>query len=120
MRLFIAVNFPDKVKDSLESAVKRLQKQGVKANWSRREKFHLTFDFLGELHEALRREGLRLENRPYRPHLTLARRLRDRGETVLPNPFSGEIPVTGISLMRSDRVEGKIQYTELYWKRLEE
>ena len=73
-----------------------------------------------ELHEALRREGLRLENRPYRPHLTLARRLRDRGETVLPNPFSGEIPVTGISLMRSDRVEGKIQYTELYWKRLEE
>ena len=173
MRLFIAVNFPDKVKDSLESAVKRLQKQGVKANWSRRENFHLTLEFLGELeratpaitamervqarrfslrftnsgrfrraegdifwlgvarseplmalqaelHEALRREGLRLENRPYRPHLTLARRLRDRGETVLPNPFSGEIPVTGISLMRSDRVEGKIQYTELYWKRLEE
>lgn len=173
MRLFIAINFPDAVKDSLESAVKTLRKQGVKASWSRRENFHLTLEFLGEvkraapvitamervkaqkfslrftdsgrfrreggdifwlgvarseplmrlqagLHRALQREGLRLEERPYRPHLTLARRLRDQGETVLTAPILNEVPVTGISLMRSDRVEGKVQYTELYWRELED
>ena len=172
MRLFIAINLPDAVKDSLESAVKTLRRQGVKANWSRRENFHLTLAFLGELesaepaitameqvrarkfslrftdsgrfrreggdifwlgvaqseplmelqaelHQALRREGLRLERRPYRPHLTLARRLRDRGETVLTQSLPDAVPVRGISLMRSDRVEGKVQYTELYWRELE-
>ena len=73
-----------------------------------------------ELHQSLRREGLRLEKRPYRPHLTLARRLRDRGETVLTQPVPDAVPVRGISLMRSDRVEGKVRYTELYWRELED
>ena len=173
MRLFIAINFPDAVKDRLESAVQALRRQGVKASWSRRENLHLTLEFLGEveraapvitamervkaqkfslrltnsgrfrreggdifwlgvarseplmrlqaeLHQSLRREGLRLEKRPYRPHLTLARRLRDRGETVLTQPVPDAVPVRGISLMRSDRVEGKVQYTELYWRELED
>ena len=173
MRLFVAINFPDGVKDRLESAVEGLRRQGVKASWSRRENLHLTLEFLGELdsaapviaameqvrarrfslrfagsgrfrraggdifwlgvarsgplmhlqaelHEALRRAGMRLEERPYRPHLTLARRLRDRGETVLSNPIPGEVPVTGISLMRSQRAAGRLRYTELYWKELED
>lgn len=74
-----------------------------------------------ELHEALRRAGDAAGGTALSdPHLTLARRLRDRGETVLPNPIPGEVPVTGISLMRSQRAAGRLRYTELYWKGLED
>ena len=173
MRLFLAINFPEDVKNALSSGMTALARRGVRANWSRRENLHLTLEFLGEvrdaapvveamervkahkfsicftdtgrfrrdggdifwlgvarteplmllqaqLHEALRREGLRLERRPYRPHLTLARRLRERGEIGVPAPLPGAIPVKGFSLMQSDRVEGRLRYTQLYWKELED
>lgn len=45
-RLFIAIELPEYVKDSLEA----LKEDGLKGfNWVRRERFHLTLKFIGDL-----------------------------------------------------------------------
>lgn len=171
MRLFIAICFPDPVKDCLEAGIQHLRKQGHRASWCRRENLHLTLEFLGELdgpeaaitamdqvtaqpfllefapsgrfrrregdllwlgiqpgtellqlqrklHLALEHQGISLESRPYRPHLTLARRLRDQGEASFPFPLPPLVFVTGISLMLSQRTQQGMHYTELYRKEL--
>lgn len=74
-----------------------------------------------ELHEALRRAGDAAGgtalSSPPDPGPAAA---GTGGQTVLPNPIPGEVPVTGISLMRSQRAAGRLRYTELYWKELED
>ena len=172
MRLFVAIAFPEAVKDGLEAGICALRKQGVCASWSRRENLHLTLEFLGELdspkpvitameqvqaapfslefapsgrfrrregdifwlgirpngalmelqkqlHSALKAQGLELESRPYRPHLTLARRLRDHGESVFPEPLPPAVQVSEFLLMRSERTPKGMRYTPLYRKKLE-
>lgn len=172
MRLFVAIAFPEAVKDELEAGMRTLRKQGVRASWSRRENLHLTLEFLGELdspkpvitameqvqaapfslefapsgrfrrregdifwlgirpngalmelqkqlHSALKAQGLELESRPYRPHLTLARRLRDHGESVFPEPLPPAVQVSEFLLMRSERTPKGMRYTPLYRKKLE-
>ena len=52
MRLFIAIAFPNKIKDRLKAGMDDLRRQGVRASWSRRENLHLTLEFLGELDSA--------------------------------------------------------------------
>lgn len=68
-----------------------------------------------QLHHELKHRGFRLENRPYRPHLTLGRQVSmDR---LPPCPtLSAQVP--GISLMESRRENGALTYDELYWRRL--
>ena len=159
MRLFVAIAFPETVKDGLEAGIRALRKQGVRASWSQRENLHLTLEFLGELdspkpviaameqvqaapfslefapsgrfrrregdifwlgiHSALKAQGLELESRPYRPHLTLARRLRDHGESVFPEPLPPAVQVSEFLLMRSERTPKGMRYTPLYRKKLE-
>ncbi len=164
MRLFIALLFPDEVKDALLDAAEDLRRNAERGVFSRRENFHLTLAFLGEqrdpkpagrameaavgapfslrldrpgrfrrdggdiwwvglkdsppltalhrrLSEALAREGFEVENRPFRPHVTLGR------QVVLTDPgFRPSVPPLTIHarelcLMRSDRVSGVLTYT---------
>ncbi len=71
----------------------------------------------GNLAYALRQKDFKLESRPYTPHLTLAREVvfRDGSDR---NRSLGKIPavsvqVRAISLMNSERVDGRLTYTEL-------
>ena len=62
--------------------------------------------------------GFHLESRRFLPHMTLAREVRltvppDR-RALLEKPFVTQ--VSAISLMCSDRIEGRITYAELYQK----
>lgn len=61
-------------------------------------------------------EGFRLEERRFSPHITLARRVRLQQEvnrgTILGAPF--DTSVDTISLMRSERPNGVLTYTEQY------
>lgn len=67
--------------------------------------------------DSLRREGFPLENRPFRPHLTLGR------EVALPEGFDFDafsrrfspcgMTVRAVSLMQSHRTDGRLIYTEL-------
>ena len=60
---------------------------------------------------ALRQEGFSIERRPWRPHITLVRRWRGP-EPHLTVPDTA-MQAERVSLMRSDRVEGKLVYTEV-------
>lgn len=69
-----------------------------------------------ELFEGLKQAGFPLENRRFSPHITLARQFRPHGlldkDWLLGESFS-----TGadrVSLMLSERIAGKLTYTEQY------
>ena len=49
MRLFIALNFPDAVRDLVFRAAEPLRVQASGVRWSRPENLHLTIRFLGEM-----------------------------------------------------------------------
>ena len=48
MRLFIAINLSDDMKDTLESAQDQMHDNGVRGNFTTRENMHLTLAFIGE------------------------------------------------------------------------
>lgn len=48
MRLFIGVNFEDRVKEGLYAIGQSLAEQGARGNFTRKENLHLTLRFLGE------------------------------------------------------------------------
>ncbi|MBP1744466.1 MAG: hypothetical protein H6Q58_1444 [Firmicutes bacterium] len=73
-----------------------------------------------QLSESLRSAGFEIDKREYTPHLTLGRNVVFEMDFDL-EEFSREIAemkarmkVEKISLMRSERVEGKQKYTEIY------
>ncbi|MBO4832002.1 MAG: RNA 2',3'-cyclic phosphodiesterase [Oscillospiraceae bacterium] len=173
MRIFIAVNFPEDVKDALCGDMAGLRERSVTGNFSLRENLHLTLAFLGEVHprrvsdirkvmdsaicpasdagisgfgsfgrggERLLWRGLRLDpkvrnmrdrliaglkdagftpdDKPFKPHITVARRAcyppefseKDFASSLSDVPFR----IEAISLMRSERIGGKLTYTEMY------
>jgi RNA 2',3'-cyclic 3'-phosphodiesterase len=170
MRLFIALNFDDAVKDKICAATEMLRPHTAGGNFTLRENLHLTLVFIGEstrleavksamnsingkeftliikdfgsfssdngkvcwlgierskdllelqtqINDALCKEGFKLESRPFNPHLTIGR------EVILKDGFgiktlNGETkPITVIinrvSLMKSERAERKLVYTEI-------
>ncbi len=52
MRLFIAINLSDEMKDALISAQNRLYDRGVRGNYISEENMHLTLAFIGEYPDA--------------------------------------------------------------------
>ncbi|MCK9557702.1 MAG: RNA 2',3'-cyclic phosphodiesterase [Candidatus Cloacimonetes bacterium] len=51
MRVFIAINFNDDIKDRLQKAEKELKNMSAKGNFTSRDNLHLTLVFLGEIGE---------------------------------------------------------------------
>lgn len=48
MRLFLAIDLPDKVKEKLNNQIKFLKKEYPQFNWVSPENFHITIHFFGE------------------------------------------------------------------------
>lgn len=65
-----------------------------------------------QLNDALQGAGFAMDDRPFRPHITLGREVVLRGAppAVLP---SASMEVARLSLMRSDRAGGQLRYTEV-------
>lgn len=179
MRLFIAINFDEDVKEKISEVREELRNSSSAGNFTREENFHLTLVFLGEvpgsrvreiekimeeideepfelefgklgcfkrdrggdiwwlgcsrnrslmnvqrqLSESLRAEGFKIEKKQYKPHLTLGREVVIEGsgkifgsKSLEQNPVS--VPVGQISLMLSERINGRLTYTSLYEKPL--
>ncbi len=171
MRLFIAIDFPETVKNAVSAGVNAARDRFSRANFSRRENYHLTLVFIGEtdggiggvtaamdacafqpseitvggagrfrrdggdivvrrvriqeslfdaqrkLTEELSRRGFRIENREFRPHITVAREASladgvDFGSVDLGAPIT--FTADSMTLFRSDRINGKLTYTPLY------
>lgn len=85
-------------------------------------------DSLSNLYAGLYKElvgaGFSLETRSYRPHLTLGRQVvfpADFDEKTLGNPLPKmSIRIDALSLMKSERIGGRLTYTEIYRKALGE
>lgn len=76
-----------------------------------------------KVRESLSAKGIRIDTKPFKPHITLARQLEpvpqfDKGimNTVL---SERTVHIKDLSLMRSDRIRGRLTYTEIYKKTLE-
>jgi 2'-5' RNA ligase len=173
MRLFIAINFTDDIKNNLGNVIGNLKENTLQRRMTRRENLHLTLVFLGEIEpgkiaeikkimakidvkrfilklsgfgwfkrnsgsicwvgveknsaltelyqqlcDGLLKSGFDIEQREYKPHITLSR------DTVLKENFDKQefiktIPnmkmtVDRISLMKSEQIKGKLTYTEIY------
>jgi 2'-5' RNA ligase len=70
-----------------------------------------------QLSESLRGRGFSLENRDYKPHITLGR------EVILKQPPEFDhaplsMTVTRISLMKSERIQSRLVYTEIFAKNI--
>ena len=65
---------------------------------------------------ALIVSGFSLDPRPFKPHITLARRVKPHDkimkDNLLPAPFFAHADT--ISLMHSHRIDGRLTYTEIY------
>jgi 2'-5' RNA ligase len=72
--------------------------------------------------EQLRSAGFPLEQRRYSAHVTLARDVRLRPDIdaarflLQPEPITAE--VSKISLMKSERISGRLRYTEIFYQDL--
>ncbi|WP_271712375.1 RNA 2',3'-cyclic phosphodiesterase [Anaeromicropila herbilytica] len=81
-----------------------------------------SYTYLSKLNEYLtfylRKAGFKIEEQTFKPHLTLARRTIFKKEysvdQVQKQMNTLEIPVNKISLMKSERIEGKLVYTEIF------
>ena len=65
MRLFIAIQLNDEMKDALQGMQDYMRSRGVKGNYTKRDNLHLTLAFIGEFDdpdavlEVIKRAGLR-------------------------------------------------------------
>lgn len=85
--------------------------------WVGIEKNPALMRLVHHLQYGLRGSGINIEERAYNPHITIAREVRLKG------PLNVDVPrmrmtVDRISLMKSERLAGKIAYSEIYGKKL--
>lgn len=110
---------------SLEiQGVGRFRREGGGLYWAGVKPTPPLLSLYGELKEGLSAQGFHVEERPYRPHLTLARQAAENPEIPF-QTLSRSLPpvksrVCAVSLMKSERIGGRLVYTELYRKELEE
>lgn len=179
MRLFIGIELPSELKESLVQFQKELKSLGVSGSWKSQENFHVTLEFLGELerekiallneilsraakdnqpfklslggigafpsferphtlwtalggslndlnrlrdeiHNDLSKSGFTLENRQFKPHITLASRpsLENANLSTILTKMLGEFTVNEVALFESSVIRGKRTYIVLHYASL--
>ena len=170
MRLFISINFEEKVKNEIQDVINEMKKYTIQGKFVNIDHMHLTLEFLGEippekvhkikevidevhfepftmnltkvgcfkrregniywlgiehnemlikiqskLHELLIKQGFELEDRPYKAHVTVGRKVRlqdDADVQRLSNSINNiSINVDKIDLMKSEHINGKLVYS---------
>ncbi len=100
------------------SGIGRFRREGGDIWWLGVKKY----DELEKIHlfiaDKLRQAGFELEKRTFKPHLTIARECIVRSNASVPTYQPMEVKVDRISVMRSERIRGRLTYTELYRKDL--
>lgn len=69
------------------------------------------------LRDGLRGAGVPFDEKPFKPHITIARQLVSDAPVALDFPETA-MRVDRVSLMKSERVNGRLVYTELCGRRL--
>ena len=95
MRLFIAIEIPDEIKQEMIRVQEQLKKVNVVASWPRTEGMHLTLKFLGEVPETKIQEivsGLQTAAEGIGRF-----RLEVKGVGTFPNPRNARVVWIGLS-----------------------
>ena len=175
MRLFIAVNFEEPVKDQIFGIIREVEKYALKGRFAKKEHMHLTLEFLGEipqekiisiisamncigvppftlemaglgyfrrrggdicwlcvkenkklmemqsrLHKTLLDKGFLLQDREYRPHITIGREVKLKESfnslRLEKDICSIIIHVISIELMKSERINGRLVHQRIFSK----
>jgi 2'-5' RNA ligase len=85
--------------------------------WVGIDKSHELEKIAASLRNALKTHGLPFDEKAFKPHITVARQFESVALPKIEAP-SVSMQVEGLSLMRSDRVDGKLTYTEIAYSRL--
>ena len=98
------------------------RREGGDVVWAGTEKSAALDKLYLDIGRALEAEGLPCEKRTFRPHLTLGRRVVTRDGFDM-EEFSRSVKpemmtVGKISVMKSERVAGRLVYTEMYSRKL--
>ncbi len=70
-----------------------------------------------KIQNELRKSGFDIEDRTFKPHITLARQLETQNPVKL-NVARKAMSVSRVSLMKSERINGRLIYTEVYGREL--
>lgn len=173
MRLFIAIELPDDIKEKIYESSLLLKQNCLQGSYSSKENYHITLAFLGEvdpgrvadirkimdgidfpsgditigklscfrrdggdiwfrsvfvpksvvklyyeLAERLRDAGFTVDAKKFRAHITLARRVMLATDADMKSCETSDLQcrADSMSLMLSERKEGKLTYTCLYKK----
>lgn len=96
----------------------RFRRRGGDIHWAGVDKSEALLSVQKQLTAELEKAGFSPENREYSPHLTLGReiRLTDPSGNIYGSFITGkqEMTVSRISLMNSERINGKLVYSEIY------
>lgn len=96
----------------------KFKRNGGDIYWAGVEKNTQLFDLQRRLAVVLEEAGFKIEKREFSPHLTLGRevRLLDSSSDIYGdlNRCRCEMGVGRISLMKSERIGGKLVYSEIY------
>ncbi|MBE6598193.1 MAG: RNA 2',3'-cyclic phosphodiesterase [Ruminococcaceae bacterium] len=65
-----------------------------------------------EVRDALRREGVPFDAKPFKPHITVAREVETAADFSMRVP-EAVMTVSRISLMKSERINGRLVYSEI-------
>ena len=84
--------------------------------WIGIEKEPALFKLVREVRAGLENEGIPFDRKQFSPHITVAREVVSDSQIKL-MPERKKTRVDAISLMRSDRINGKLTYTEIYRKK---
>lgn len=71
--------------------------------------------YVRDLRAALDDAGVNFDHKKFRPHITVVRRARaaDEDTPIVLNVPKAKMTVTRVSLMKSERIRGKLTYTEV-------
>lgn len=100
----------------------RFKRRGGDIYWIGVKKNPSLLSLYKQLCERLISSGFDIEDREYKPHLTIARRVIV-SDDFCEAQFSKSVPnmdilVQNIYLMKSERIKGKLTYTPIYQKKL--
>ncbi len=90
--------------------------------WIGLKKSKRLLDLQKDLHNMLKSKDFELEDRPYKPHITIGRKITLEDNVDLEEyikPFNKiRIKVNSIELMKSEHIKGRLVYTAIYSKKL--
>ncbi len=109
MRLFIAIEIPEGIKQEMAKAQEQLKRSGASAGWTRPEGIHLTLQFLGEVPEE-KAGGIRDALRKAAEG-TVGFRLEIGGAGVFPDARRPRVVWMGVSgdLDRLQALQGAVE-----------